>query len=151
MSPETTGVDHALRNALMVEVENFFTKVEVFQCGRSSCAHPERILVIGNRNALLRCKNGPFAACDLMRLATLALTNLLISEMCGRGLVVLTLLFHGDSLSDIGFVGWDLRRAVPLRGGVTLGQNRPLKALFRRPLRRQRLELGGSTAAARCL
>ena len=117
VSPETAGVDHALRNALVVEVENLFAKMEVFERGRSPCAHPESILVIGNRNALLRCKNGPFAACDLMSLATSAPMNRLICEMYGRGLVLLTLLFHGDCLSELWLLfGWDLRRAVALTG-----------------------------------
>ena len=132
MGPETSCVDNALRDTFVVEVENLFTKMEVLKRSRPPRANPERVLVVGNRNALLRCENGPLAARDLVDLATFALMNRLVCEMRGGGTRGSSLaLPWGLPLGAWLLLGWDLRRAVALRGGVTHLQNCPWKALFR--------------------
>ena len=68
--------------------------------GEDACVEVFRDASLLEQGLSLRRANGPFAACDLIGLATFALMNRLISEMCGRGLVVLHLLFHGDWLSE---------------------------------------------------
>ena len=68
-----TGMNHALRDALMVKMEHFFAEMRVFQQGRPPRALLQRILVVGNRNALRRRHRGHIATGHLMGLATFCL------------------------------------------------------------------------------
>ena len=62
-------MDDALGNALVVEVEDLLAEVEVFEQRRPARADAQRVLVVGDRDALLRGQHGHVAAGDLMRLA----------------------------------------------------------------------------------
>ena len=53
MRTVAAGMHDALRNALMVEVENLFTEDEVFGQHRSARARFQMVLVVGNGHALL--------------------------------------------------------------------------------------------------
>ena len=77
------GMHDALGNALMVEVEDLFPKVEVFERGRPAPADAKRILVIGNRHALLCRQDRDIAARDLMRLAAFASEDRGVAELGG--------------------------------------------------------------------
>ena len=48
------GVDDALGDALVVEVEELLAEVEVLQEGRAAGPDPERVLVVGDGDPLLR-------------------------------------------------------------------------------------------------
>ena len=48
----------ALRDALMVEMEDLFAEVEIFEKGRSARARLERVLVIVDRQPLVRGEHG---------------------------------------------------------------------------------------------
>ena len=71
MRPVTSRVDNTLGNALMIEVENLFPKVEIFKQGRAARANSEGVLVIGDGNTLLRCQRAFVRICSLMELAAL--------------------------------------------------------------------------------
>src|SRR3546814_12718608 len=68
---------HALRNALMVEVEDLLAKVEVLQRGRPAMADLQRVLVVGDRPALLRRQHRHVAAGDLLGFAARPARHLL--------------------------------------------------------------------------
>ena len=63
------GMDDALGNALMVEVEDLLAEVEVLQQRRAARALPQGVLVVGDRDALLGRQHRVIAARDLMGLA----------------------------------------------------------------------------------
>ena len=69
MSAEAAGMDDPLGDALVVEVEDLLAEVEVFQQRRAAGADPERVLVVRDRDALLRGQHGHVAARHLMGLA----------------------------------------------------------------------------------
>ena len=48
------GVHHPLGDPLVVEVEDLLPEVEVLQQRRAALADPQRVLVVGDRHALLR-------------------------------------------------------------------------------------------------
>ena len=73
------GMHHALGNALMVEVEDLFAEVEIFQQGRAARALAQRILVVGDRNALLGGEGFNIAPRGLMQFPTLG------RPLCGLG------------------------------------------------------------------
>ena len=51
--PEPAGVDDPLGDALVVEVEDLLAEVEVLQQRRPARPDPQRVLVVGDRHALL--------------------------------------------------------------------------------------------------
>ncbi len=69
MRAVATGMDHALRDALMVEMEDLFAHGEIFQQGRAARACAQGILVVGNRRAL--CGGHPLAIRKLVGFTTL--------------------------------------------------------------------------------
>ena len=75
----TAGVDDALGNALVIEVEHFFAKVEVLEQRRAARARPEGILVVCDGNALLGGQNGRVGASHLVRLAAQAARHFLLT------------------------------------------------------------------------
>ncbi len=58
-----------LRNALVIEMEDFFAQDEIFQQCRSARIGPERVLIIGKRDALVRGERGVLTTSDLVQLA----------------------------------------------------------------------------------
>jgi hypothetical protein len=64
-------MDDALRNALVVEVENLFAEVEVFNEGRPSRPDLKAVLIISDRAALGGGQNVGFVIRHLMQLSTL--------------------------------------------------------------------------------
>jgi hypothetical protein len=65
----------------MIEVEDLFAEVLVLEQSRAPRSYLERILVIRNRDALLRGEDGNVSACDLMRLTAGPAKDLLIGEL----------------------------------------------------------------------
>ena len=66
---EAAGVDHPLGDALVVEVEDLLPEVEVLEQRRAPLADPQRVLVVGDRDALLGGQRGPSAVGGLVGLA----------------------------------------------------------------------------------
>jgi hypothetical protein len=66
------GVDDALGNALVVEVEDLLPEVEVLQQRRPPRADPQRVLVIGDRRALLGGQHRIAFSGDLVQLSAFA-------------------------------------------------------------------------------
>ena len=58
--PSSARVDDALGNSLVVEVRDLFTQNEVFEEGRTAQPGLQRVLVVGNRDALIGGQR-PFA------------------------------------------------------------------------------------------
>ena len=75
MRAVAAGMDDALGNALVIEVEDLLAKMEIFQQRRAAAPDPERVLVVGDRNALLRGQHRRIAARRLMRLAAFPHSN----------------------------------------------------------------------------
>jgi hypothetical protein len=65
-------VDHALGDALVVEVEDLLAEVEVLEGGRAPVTDPQRVLVIGDGRTLGRRQPRSLTTADLVGLATLA-------------------------------------------------------------------------------
>ena len=66
-----TGMNDALRNALVIEVGDLLAKDEVLQEDRAPLDRLQRVLVVGDGNALIRGEDLRRCLCDLMRLASL--------------------------------------------------------------------------------
>ena len=66
---EPAGVHHPLRDPLVVEVEDLLPEVEVLEQRRPTLADPQRVLVVGDRNALLRRQARSPPGGDLVGLA----------------------------------------------------------------------------------
>jgi hypothetical protein len=65
-------MDDPFRDTFMVEMEDFLPKMEVVHQSRTTGAEFERILVVGNRRALLGCHGRPAIACRLVGFASLS-------------------------------------------------------------------------------
>ena len=71
---EAAGVHDPLGDALVVEVEDLLAEVEVLEQRRAARGRPaQRVLVVGDRHALLRRQHRNIAARDLVRLTAVAL------------------------------------------------------------------------------
>ena len=91
MGAVAAGVDDALGNALVVEVEDLFAKGEVLEQRRPALAGAQRVLVVGNEDALRSGHRRTALARCLMGLApvpriALALGGLVSRLGVGRGL-----------------------------------------------------------------
>ncbi len=67
---EPPGVHHALGDALVVEVEDLLPEVGVLERRRAPLADPERVLVVADRDALLRGQRVVLVAGGLVGVAT---------------------------------------------------------------------------------
>ena len=85
------GVDDPLGDALVVEVEDLLAEVEVFQERRAAGTGPERVLVVGDGDALLGGQHRRIAAGRLVGLAAAADGDLGVRLACGLACVVLPL------------------------------------------------------------
>ena len=75
------GMHDPLGNALVVEMEDLLAEMEIFERGRPAPADAQRILVVGDRRALLRRQDRDIAARDLMRLAAFAAHDRGVAEL----------------------------------------------------------------------
>jgi len=66
-------MDHALRDALMIEVEDFLAEVRILQQHWPACPLLEAVLVVRDRDALLRGEYRNVAFRCLVRFATITL------------------------------------------------------------------------------
>jgi hypothetical protein len=64
-------------------MEELFPEVKILESGRSATADFQRILVIGDRNALLCRQDRDIPARDLMRLAAFAAQDRGVAELSG--------------------------------------------------------------------
>jgi hypothetical protein len=71
-------MNHPLRNALVVEVEDLLAKMEIFEQRWSAGANLERVLIVRHRTALGRGQHRHISCRNLMQLAALAATEFLI-------------------------------------------------------------------------
>ena len=72
----TSRVNDAFRNPLVVEMKDFFAKMEILKQRGAARADLQRVLVVGNRSSLRR-RHDRYVACgDLMQLAALAAAQL---------------------------------------------------------------------------
>ena len=53
MGPGAARIDHALRDALVVEVRDLLAQDEVFEQRRAAQAGFERVLIVADRHALI--------------------------------------------------------------------------------------------------
>src|SRR5450759_1703496 len=69
MHARCTRVYDALGNTLVIEMGDFFAEDEILQQRRAMRIGPERVLIIGQRDALVRCERGVLSTSDLVQLA----------------------------------------------------------------------------------
>lgn len=104
MGAEAARMHDAFRDALVIEVKNLLAEMEVFERHRPANAYLERVLVVGNRDTLLRCQRRPLAARKLMRFPARAPVNRFVSVGCGLA-AVSRFFRHLGLVLDIGGVG----------------------------------------------
>ena len=68
MGTKAARVHHPLRNPFMIEMEDLFPKVEVLESCRTTRSDSQRILIVKDRNALLRRERHYLSARYLMAL-----------------------------------------------------------------------------------
>jgi hypothetical protein len=78
MCAVAAGVDDALRDPLMVEMENLLPEMKILDQGRTARTDLERILVIRDRTALGGGQHRDIATCGLDEVRPLAPAQLLI-------------------------------------------------------------------------
>src|SRR5664280_2888032 len=69
MRARRSRVNDTLRNALVIEMRDLLAKDEVLQERRAARVGPERVLIIGKRDALIRSERGVPLTGDLVQLA----------------------------------------------------------------------------------
>jgi hypothetical protein len=69
MRARRSRVNDTLGNALVIEMRDFFAKDEILQKRRAARIGPERVLIIGKRDTLVRGKRGVLPARGLVQLA----------------------------------------------------------------------------------
>ena len=60
-------MNDTFRNTLVVKMRDFFTQNEILQERRAEGIGPERVLIIGKRDALVRGERGMASTCDLVQ------------------------------------------------------------------------------------
>jgi hypothetical protein len=68
MRARRSRVDDTLGNTLVIEMRDFFAQDEILQKRRSARICPERVLIIGKRDALVRGERGVLSTSDLVQL-----------------------------------------------------------------------------------
>jgi hypothetical protein len=69
MRARRSRVNDTLGNTLVIEMCDFFAKDEILQKRRTMWIGPERVLIIGKRDALVRGERGVLSTSDLVQLA----------------------------------------------------------------------------------
>ena len=67
---QSARMDDTFGDALMVEVENLFAQDEVFEERRAARARPQAVVIVRNRNAVVRRQDRLTSRRDLMHFAT---------------------------------------------------------------------------------
>src|ERR1035437_11060150 len=88
MHARRSRVNDTLRNTLVIEMRNFLAKDEILQKRRAARIGPERILIIGKHDALVRGERGVLATSDLVRLAASALFRVSVGVPVISGCVI---------------------------------------------------------------
>ena len=96
MRSETARVNDPFRYALVIEVKKLLAKMKILERGRAASADLQGVLVVGNRNVLLRGQHGVIPAGDLMHFSTGADRDALVGVLRGRAV------FDGGSFRIIG-------------------------------------------------
>lgn len=130
MRAEAARVHDALRNALMIEMEDFFAEMKILEQRRAARARLQRVLIVGNGNALLRRKRVlPFGN-KLMRFAGRRLWTFIARHGPRRRFVRLRLVrpaFGGGHFIRVSALGFaDIR--ILRKGGLS-DQNPALRRL----------------------
>ncbi|CUX52199.1 hypothetical protein AGR8A_pAt10001 [Agrobacterium fabrum str. J-07] len=81
----SAGVDDALGNSLVIEMEDLLAKMEVIHHERPARTDPKRILVVCNWSPLSGRQNGFVAGGNLVQLATCSPDKLLVMDGGGNG------------------------------------------------------------------
>jgi hypothetical protein len=68
MHAKAAGVDDTLGDAFMIEMENLFAEVKIFQQRRTAFTDAQAVLVVGDRHTLLRGQHIAGRTGDLMQL-----------------------------------------------------------------------------------
>lgn len=76
MRAVTAGMNDALGDSLVVEMEEFLAQMEVFEKRWAAMTGAQRVLIVRDRNALLGCERGYVGARNLMGFATSALRRI---------------------------------------------------------------------------
>jgi len=69
MRARRSRVNDALGNSLVIEMRDFFAKDEILRKRRAARISPERVLIIGKRDALVRGERGVLSTSGLVQLA----------------------------------------------------------------------------------
>jgi len=69
MHARRSRVNDTLGNTLVIEMRNFFANDEILQKRRAAWIGPERVLIIGKRDAVVRGERGVRSTSDLVQLA----------------------------------------------------------------------------------
>ena len=72
MCARTAGMDDALGNSLVVEMSDFFTQDEIFQQRRTARIGSQGVLIVGNRQTLIRRQRWLIAGGRLVPLSAVA-------------------------------------------------------------------------------
>ena len=80
MRAVAAGMDDALWDPLVVEMEDLFAEMEILDQGRSTRADLERILVIRDRSALSGGHDRDIASASLVEFASFATVQFLIVD-----------------------------------------------------------------------
>ena len=81
MGAEAAGMNDALGDSLMIEVEDLFAEVKVFERRGATRTDPERVLVVRDGNALLGGQNWCPAPGGLVHFSTRANRYLLVGVL----------------------------------------------------------------------
>ena len=74
-------MNNSLGNALVIEVKDLLTKVEVLEQGRTARADSQRVLIVRDRHALVRRQHGRAFLGGLVKLSTAAAGHGLVSDL----------------------------------------------------------------------
>src|ERR1700683_1286946 len=94
MRPKAARMNDALRDAFVVKVKNFLPKMEIFQCGRPPGTDLQGVLIVSNRDSLLRGKRCYVVGSGLMSFAAAAKFCCLIIEPNGLANILRRFLGH---------------------------------------------------------
>ena len=83
MGAKAAGMNDPLGNSLVIEVKDLLAKMKIFQHRRPAGADLQRVLVVGDRDALLRGQDGETIFSGLMQFAAFAAPHALIVNFRG--------------------------------------------------------------------
>ncbi len=134
------GMNHALGNPLVVEVEDLLAEMEVLQRGGPALADPQGVLIVGDHRALLRGQARAPLAGDLVGLAAVASLDALLAVVDGLPLVLFVVRRHLSLPPSPS----DRRGSIPLRSLAPNAAGRCVLAVFAAGDVQRRGDLAGS-------